>query len=62
MLHVVCHVVRRDSLAIKFNRAEITFILAYFSWLKPTKEKRKLEYPEKTPGDGLQEIPHIKAH
>ena len=28
VLHVVCHVVRRDSSAIKFDRVEITFILA----------------------------------
>ena len=30
-----CHVLRRDSSAIKFDRAEITFILALFYWLKP---------------------------
>ena len=33
--HVVCHVVRRDSSAIKFDRVEIAFILALFYWLKP---------------------------
>ena len=30
----VCHLVRRDSSAIKFDRVEITFILALFYWLK----------------------------
>ena len=33
--HIVCHVVRRDSSAIKFDRAEIAFILTLFYWLKP---------------------------
>ena len=28
--HVMCHVVRRDSSAIKFDRVEIAFIWAYF--------------------------------
>ena len=30
---VTCHVVRRDSSAIKFDRVEIAFILALFYWL-----------------------------
>ena len=34
MVHFVCHVVRRDSSAIKFDRVEIAFILALFYWLK----------------------------
>ena len=33
--HVVCHVVRRDSSAIKFDRIEIAFILALLYGLKP---------------------------
>ena len=33
--HVVCHVVRRNSSAIKFDRVEIAFISALFYWLKP---------------------------
>ena len=33
--HIVCHVARRDSSAIKFGRVEIAFILALFSWMKP---------------------------
>ena len=32
---VVCHLVRRDSSAIKFDRVEISFILALLYWLKP---------------------------
>ena len=28
--HAVCHLVQRDSSAIKFDRAEITFILALY--------------------------------
>ena len=31
----VCHLVRRDSSAVKFDRVEIAFILALFYWLKP---------------------------
>ena len=31
--HVTCHLVRRDSSAIKFDRVEITFIWALFCWL-----------------------------
>ena len=33
--NVVCHLVRRDSSAIKFDRVEITFILALLYSLKP---------------------------
>ena len=33
--HVVYHVVRRDSLAVKFDRVEIAFSLALFYCLKP---------------------------
>ena len=31
--HVTCHLVRRDSSAIKFDRTEIAFISALFYWL-----------------------------
>ena len=31
--HVVCHVVRRDSSAIRFDTVEIAFILPFFYWL-----------------------------
>ena len=33
MQHIVCHVVQRDSSAIKFDRVEITFAFALFYWL-----------------------------
>ena len=33
--HVVCHLVQRDSSAIKFDRVEIVFILALLYWPKP---------------------------
>ena len=33
--HVVCHVERRDSSFIKFDRDESAFILDLFYWLKP---------------------------
>ena len=55
---VTCHVLRRDNSAIKFNRVEITFILTLFYWLNAG---RKAEYPEKTPGDELQKMPHTTA-
>ena len=35
MQHAVCHVVGRDSSAVKFDEAEIAFTLAVFYWLKP---------------------------
>ena len=31
--HVTCHLVRRDSSAVKFDRVEIAFIGALFYWL-----------------------------
>ena len=63
MQHVVSHVIGRDSSAIKFDRVEIEFMLALLYWLKPlpAEEGRKPEYPEKTPGDELQKMPHTKA-
>ena len=59
----MCHVVRRDSSAIKFDIVYIAFIFALFYWLNhsPTKEGRKPEYPEKTTNDELQKMPHTKA-
>ena len=32
---VVCHLVRRDSSAIRIDRVEIAFILAFLYWLNP---------------------------
>ena len=37
--HAVCHLVRRDSSAIMFDRVEIAFILALLYWLKPLTEE-----------------------
>ena len=37
--HAVCHVVRRDSLAIKFGRVETAFILALFSLAETINDK-----------------------
>ena len=34
MQPAACHVVQRDSSAIKFHIIEIAFILATFNWLK----------------------------
>ena len=39
MQQLVCHVTRRDSSAIKFDRVEIAFISALFYWLKPSTDK-----------------------
>ena len=63
MQHVVCHVARRDSSAIKFDRVKIAFVLVSFYQLNhlPMKDGRKPEYPEKTPDDELQKMPHTKA-
>ena len=60
MQHVVCYVVLSDkSTIIKFDRV----ILALFYWLKPLNDEggRKPEYPEKTPDDELQKMPHTKT-
>ena len=63
MQRVVCHVVRRDSSSIKCDRVRITFSFVLFDWLKRLtyKEGRRPEYPEKTPEDQLQKMPHTKA-
>ena len=39
--HAVCRTERRDSSAIKLDRADITFMLALFYWLKLMKDGRK---------------------
>ena len=58
---VMCHMVPRDSSAIKFGRIKITFTLALYYWLnhQPIKDGWKPEYPEKTPDDELQSIQRI---
>ena len=35
----VCHLEQRDSSAVKFDRIEIEFILAFFWWLKPLNDE-----------------------
>ena len=62
MQHVY-RIVHRDSLAIMFDRVEIAFISALFYWLNhyPMKEGTRPEYPDKTPDDELQKMPHTKA-
>ena len=59
----MCHVVRRDSSAIKFDRVEIAFTLVLFRWLKPLTDEggRQQEYPEKTPDHEIQKMPHNKV-
>ena len=61
--HVTCHLVWRDSSAIKFDRVDIALFELYFiGWtIKPMKEGRKPEYLEKTPGDELYKMPHTTA-
>ena len=63
MQPAVCHVVRRDSSASKFDRAEIAFMLALFYWLKQLTEEggEETECPKKTPDDDLQKMPHSKV-
>ena len=45
-----------NSSAVKFDRFEITFIVAFFHGLKPITDKRggKTEYLEKLPDDQFQ--------
>ena len=38
----VCHLVRRDSSAIKFDRVEIAFILSLLYWLKPLADEKSI--------------------
>ena len=55
--------VRRDNSATKFDRVEIAFILAFILLAESLTDEggKKLEYPEKTPGNELQKMPHTKA-
>ena len=53
------HIVRRDGSI--FDRAEIAFISLCIYWNnKPIKEKKKSEYPIKSPDDQLQKMPYTK--
>ena len=51
--YIVCHVVQKDSSAIKFDRVEITFILALFRWLKQWR-RRGNQSNQRTPSKMLQ--------
>ena len=44
MQRVVCHLVRGDSSAIKFDRVEMAFILALLYWLKPLTDEGWLTF------------------
>ena len=48
---VVCHMVLRDSSAVKFDRVEIAFIWVLFYWLKSLTDEAGEEtgVPEKKP-------------
>ena len=64
MQPAVCHLVRRDNSAIKFDIAEITFILALFYWLKLLTDEGGEETgvpAENTSDDELQKMSHTKA-
>ena len=39
MQYVMCHMIRRDSHAIKSARVEILFTFTLFHWLKPLAEE-----------------------
>ena len=51
--YAVCHVIRRDSSAIKFDRVEICMSFNFISIAETINRRRgmgrKPEYPEKTP-------------
>ena len=50
--------VQMDSSAVKFDSLYRTYFIGWNDWLM---EGRKTEYPEKTPNDELQKMPHTKA-
>ena len=54
--HVVCHVVLRDSSAVKFDRVEIAFIFDLFYWLKRLTDEggEEIGLPGENPDDELQ--------
>ena len=63
MQHVMCHLVRRDSSAVKSDRVEIAFILALFYWLKPLNNEggEETRVPGEKPNNELQKMPQTKA-
>ena len=60
---VVCHWVWRTAQLLSLTELKLHLFELYFiSWtIKLMKEGRKLEYPEKTPDDELQKMPHTTA-
>ena len=65
MQHVVLCATWYEGTAQLLSLTELKshlFELYLTGWtIQPMKEGRKLEYPEKTPGDELQKMPHTKA-
>ena len=62
MQPAVCHLVGRDSSAIKFETAEFIFsVILLAETINQMKEGRKPEYPEKISDDELQQMPHTKT-
>ena len=63
--HVVLRVTWYEGTAQPLSLTELKshlFELYFVGWIiKPMKEGRKPEYPEKTPGDELQKMPHTTA-
>ena len=61
-----CHLVRRDSSAIKFDRVEIAFILPLFYWLKPLtdeggEETWYLHVPKTATGEAIERNRYFPA-
>ena len=60
--HVMCHLVRRDSSAIKFDRVYIRFSSALYPLIPLAHEGGKEpKYLKKNPNNKLQKMPHTKA-
>ena len=65
MQHVMLRATWYEGTAQLLSLTELKshlFVLYFVGWIiKPMKEGRKPEYPEKTPGDELQKMPHTTA-
>ena len=62
--HDTCHLVRRDSSAIKFDRVEVAFIWTFILLAKPLNRWRRggnRSIRRKKPDDELQKLPHTTA-
>ena len=61
MLRATCYEGTAQLLSLTELKSHL-FELYFIGWtIKPMKEGRKPEYPEKTPGDELQKMPHTTA-